>query len=55
MKKLVHNIPQRVFTFGCSFTGYQWGTWANILGVEFPEAEFRNFAVVVQVINIYTT
>lgn len=43
MKKLIHNTPQRIFTFGCSFTGYQWGTWANILGVEFPEAEFRNF------------
>jgi|TARA_B100000902_G_C27321515_1_gene924983 hypothetical protein len=42
-KKLIHNTPQRIFTFGCSFTGYQWGTWANILGVEFPEAEFRNF------------
>ena len=43
MKKLIHNHPKRIFTFGCSFTGYLWGTWANILGAEFPDAEFRNF------------
>jgi hypothetical protein len=65
MKKLIHNTPQRIFTFGCSFTGYQWGTWANILGVEFPDAEFRNFGrsgagnqyihnMIMQADNVYT-
>lgn len=35
--------PKRLFTFGCSFTEYMWGTWANILGYEFRESEFYNF------------
>jgi len=26
---------QRLFTFGCSYTSYNWPTWADILGVEF--------------------
>lgn len=26
---------KRLFTFGCSFTQYQWPTWADILGREF--------------------
>ena len=42
-KQLIHNKPKRIFTFGCSFTSYIWGTWANVIGAEFPEAEFRNF------------
>ena len=42
-RQLIHNKPKRIFTFGCSFTHYLWATWANILGVEFPNAEFRNF------------
>ena len=28
-------IQTRLFTFGCSFTQYQWPTWADILGREF--------------------
>ena len=28
-------INQRLFTFGCSFTGYDWPTWADILGKGF--------------------
>lgn len=27
----------RFFAFGCSFTGYKWPTWADILGQEFDE------------------
>ena len=42
-KKLIHNRPKRIFTFGCSFTKFFWGTYPNIIGKEFPEAEFRNF------------
>lgn len=40
--KLAINAPKRIFTFGCSYTDYMWGTWANIIGSEFPDAEFRN-------------
>jgi len=27
----------RLFTFGCSYTKYPWGTWADILGEEYDE------------------
>lgn len=27
--------PQRLFTFGCSFTNYHWLTWADILAYEY--------------------
>ena len=30
---------KRLFTFGCSFTNYNWPTWADILGTEFSEFE----------------
>ena len=30
-------IKKRLFTFGCSFTKYNWATWADILGQEFAE------------------
>ena len=43
MKNLVTIKINRIFTFGCSFTDYAWGTWANILGYEFPDAKFYNF------------
>ena len=36
--------PKRLFTFGCSFTGYKWATWANILGYEL-DCEFYNFGI----------
>jgi hypothetical protein len=28
----------RLFTFGCSFTLYNWPTWADLFGLEFPQA-----------------
>ena len=42
-KRLVHLQPKRIFCFGCSFTDYNWGTWANIIGYEFNDAKFYNF------------
>ena len=30
---------KRLFTFGCSFTGFHWPTWADILGKEFDYYE----------------
>jgi hypothetical protein len=33
---------KRLFTFGCSFTGYKWATWANILAYDL-DCEFYNF------------
>lgn len=35
---------KRLFTFGCSFTKHLYPTWANILSVEMPHAEFCNLA-----------
>ena len=34
---------KRLFTFGCSFTGYVWPTWAEILHKDMPNAEHYNF------------
>ena len=34
---------KRLFTFGCSFTGYIWPTWADILHEDMPNAEHYNF------------
>jgi hypothetical protein len=34
MNKLINHIPERIFTFGCSFTNYKWPTWANILAYD---------------------
>ena len=34
--------PKRLFTFGCSFTHYSWGTWANCLAKELEPIEFIN-------------
>lgn len=42
MTELYQIKPSRVFTFGCSFTNYNWATWANILGFEL-DCEFYNF------------
>lgn len=39
--KLYDKKPNRLFTFGCSFTDYIWSTWANILGYEL-NCEFYN-------------
>lgn len=46
MKILYETVPRRLFTFGCSFTSYDWATWANILGYELQllhGCEFYNF------------
>lgn len=34
---------KRIFVYGCSYTSYQWPTWANMIQKEFPQAEFYNF------------
>lgn len=34
MTKLFENKPQRLFTFGCSFTDYFWGTWPMIIAYD---------------------
>lgn len=33
---------KRFFAFGCSFTGYMWPTWADVLSREMPQAKFYN-------------
>ncbi len=42
MVKLFSNQPKRFFAFGCSFTNYDWATWANILAYEL-NVPFYNF------------
>jgi hypothetical protein len=34
---------KRFFAFGCSFTGYRWSTWADILHWQMPQAEYYNY------------
>lgn len=34
---------KRFFAFGCSFTGYRWPTWADILHWQMPHAEYYNY------------
>ena len=34
---------RRLFTFGCSFTDYNFDTWANILGDYYSKSEFYNY------------
>lgn len=41
-KQLYNYRPKRLFTFGCSFTHYNWGTWANVLAKELEPIEFIN-------------
>ena len=41
--KFSNPSPKRLFTFGCSFTGYYWATWANILADELNPTEFYNY------------
>lgn len=38
------NKYKRIFAFGCSFTGYSWPTWADLLAFENKEAEYFNYA-----------
>ena len=42
MHKLYNTKPSRLFTFGCSFTEWNWATWANILAYDL-DCEFYNF------------
>lgn len=42
-KDIDYKKYKRVFIFGCSFTKYEWPTWANILAYEMPDAEIYNF------------
>jgi len=42
-KDIDYKKYKRVFIFGCSFTRYEWPTWANILAYEMPDAEIYNF------------
>lgn len=39
---LVRSRPSRVFTFGCSFTGFSWPTWADIVAHDVG-ARFYNY------------
>ena len=47
MKRLFYgDPPKRLFTFGSSYTEYDWATWANILGFELKlkyDSQFYNF------------
>ena len=40
--KLITSAPLRLFTFGCSFTGFKYPTWAEVLGFDL-DAEFYNY------------
>lgn len=42
-KDIDYSKYKRVFMFGCSFTKYEWPTWANIISFEMPEALKYNF------------
>lgn len=37
------NKYKRFFTFGCSFTSHVYPTWADVISVEMPNAEYYNF------------
>jgi len=43
IKKLDFSKYKRFFAFGCSFTGYNWPTWADIIGQEIPN--YYNYGV----------
>ena len=34
---------KRLFTFGCSFTNYDWPTWANIIAYDMTDVSFYNY------------
>lgn len=44
MAQSTKSTMKRLFTFGCSFTSYNWSTWADILGQQ--AQEFQNWALV---------
>lgn len=43
MLEIDYKKYKRFFAFGCSFTNNIWPTWANLISLELPEAEFYNF------------
>ena len=43
--QLDFNQYKRFFAFGCSFTGYRWPTWAEILHSEMLECSFYNMGL----------
>ena len=40
--KLITKQPKRLFTFGCSFTNYEWPTWSNIIAYDL-DIPFYNY------------
>lgn len=44
MHKLANTQPKRLFTFGCSFTGYTWTMWPELLQYEFA-CKLYNYGV----------
>ena len=40
--KLITRQPKRLFTFGCSFTGYAWMTWAEVVAKDL-DIPFYNY------------
>ena len=42
MNDLDFSKYKRFFAFGCSFTSYSYPTWADIISVEMPRAEYYN-------------
>lgn len=38
-------IYKRLFTFGCSYTSWHWPTWADILGREFGDENYKNLGI----------
>lgn len=44
MSKLYQCEPERFFAFGCSFTQYNWPTWADFVAIDLgPSVQYYNF------------
>ena len=43
MIELITRPVKRLFTFGCSFTGFRYPTWAEILAYDLGNVEFYNY------------
>jgi len=42
---LFKNKPKRFFAFGCSFTGYSWAMWPEIIKSELGDVEYHNYGI----------
>lgn len=42
LSQIDFNKYRRFFAFGCSFTGYRWPTWSDILAWGMPHCEYHN-------------